>query len=86
MMNSQPSLLGQQPHQMGPGAHQFNGAQFPPAPDGLAGTRPSASWGPVSSSVPQSMPTHIHNHPYMPPEMAPGMVHFQNQNGPYQPR
>uniref|UniRef100_A0A5B6Z535 RRM domain-containing protein n=1 Tax=Davidia involucrata TaxID=16924 RepID=A0A5B6Z535_DAVIN len=79
ILNPQPSILGQQPLQMaGPGAHQYNGAQFAPAPQSSSG------WGPAAA-VPQSMPTQMHNHPYMPPatmppEMGPGMMQLHGQN------
>ncbi|KAA8540014.1 hypothetical protein F0562_026706 [Nyssa sinensis] len=94
MLNSQPSVLGQQPHQMvGPGAPQYNGAQFAAVSEGHAVPQSSAGWGPATTAVPQSMPMQMHNHPYMPPEMGPGMMQFYSQNGvphgvmpPYQPR
>ncbi|KAA8533639.1 hypothetical protein F0562_030927 [Nyssa sinensis] len=93
MLNPQPSILGQQLHQMeGPGAHQYNGAQFAPA------SQSSAGWGPVAAA-PQMMPTQMHIHPYMPPttmplEMSLGMKQLHSQNGtphtatmpPYQPQ
>ncbi|XP_059629091.1 polypyrimidine tract-binding protein homolog 2-like isoform X3 [Cornus florida] len=88
MSNSQPSILGQQPHQMiGPSAHQYHGAQFAPAPEVLAGPHASAGWGPLGPAVPQSMPMQLHNHHYMspatmPPGMVPGMMQLNSQNGP----
>ncbi|XP_059667195.1 polypyrimidine tract-binding protein homolog 2 isoform X2 [Cornus florida] len=78
MLNSQPSFLGQQPHQMvGLGAHQYNGAQFAQAPQGLVGPQSSAGWGPVAAAAPQSMPMQMHGHPYMPSAAIPP-EHSQN--------
>lgn len=87
-LNTQPSILGQQPPSMGgPAAHQYNGAQFAPAPpEGHA--VPQQGWGQGQGVPPgpQSMPMQMHNHPYMPPtnmpsDMGPGMMHMQGQNG-----
>ncbi|KAI8006867.1 hypothetical protein LOK49_LG07G00258 [Camellia lanceoleosa] len=87
MLNVQPSILGHQPLSMGgPGSHhQYNGPQFPQAPEGLAAPQPSAGWGTVPH---QSMPVQMmhSNHPYMrpptmTPDMAPGMMQLHSQNG-----
>lgn len=96
MLNTQPSLLGQQPPaypMAGPGPQQYGGPQFPPAPQGFGMPQQSAGWGPSAASAPQSTPLQMHNHPYMQPaNMAPGMMQFHNQNGlprgmpPYQPQ
>ncbi|GMP70501.1 hypothetical protein CsSME_00029324 [Camellia sinensis var. sinensis] len=47
MLNVQPSILGHQPLPMGGmgSHHQYNGPQFPQAPEGLAAPQPSAGWG-----------------------------------------
>ncbi|XP_057473116.1 polypyrimidine tract-binding protein homolog 2-like isoform X1 [Actinidia eriantha] len=88
MLNTQPSILGHQPHPMvDPGSHQYNGSQFSQAPQGHAAPQPSAGWGPGATAGPhQSTPVQMHGHPYMPPAtmgpgMAPGMMHLHNQNG-----
>ncbi|CAK9138441.1 unnamed protein product [Ilex paraguariensis] len=87
MLNSQPSILGQQPPSMaGPSSLQYNGAQYTPNPDGLALPHPSAGWGSPTTALSQSMPMQMHNHPYMPhasmrPEMGSGMMPLHMQNG-----
>ncbi|THG05491.1 hypothetical protein TEA_026026 [Camellia sinensis var. sinensis] len=87
MLNVQPSILGHQPLPMGGmgSHHQYNGPQFPQAPEGLAAPQPSAGWGTVPH---QSMPVQMmhSNHPYMrppttTPDMAPGMMQLHSQNG-----
>lgn len=79
VLNTQPSILGQQPYAGGPG---YNGAQYAPGPDPHA-QPPSAGWNP--GAVPQSMPMQMHNYPYGPPSgppaMGPGAVPSHPQNG-----
>ncbi|GAY45564.1 hypothetical protein CUMW_090340 [Citrus unshiu] len=87
MVNSQPSILGQQPVPMvGATANQYNGAQFaPPPPEQPMMHQPTAAgWGAVPPAS-QSMPM-MGNHPYMPPgsmPMGPGMMqmHMPGQSG-----
>lgn len=87
MLNSQPSILGQQPHAMaGPGVHQYNGAHFAPAHEGHAVPPPSVGWSSGVPAVPQTMLGQMHNHHYMPPasmgsELGHSMIHLHNQNG-----
>ncbi|KAK9181925.1 hypothetical protein WN944_025066 [Citrus x changshan-huyou] len=87
MVNSQPSILGQQPVPMvGATANQYNGAQFaPPPPEQPMMHQPTAAgWGAVPPAS-QSMPM-MGNHPYMTPgsmPMGPGMMqmHMPGQSG-----
>lgn len=90
MMNTQPSILGQQPPSAAP---QYNaGTQYMPGPEGYAGApQSSAGWIPGPPAGPQSMPMQqMHGHPYMPHQQQPqqGMqspgpvpTHFNGQNG-----
>lgn len=86
MLNTQPSILGQQPLQMvGPG---YSGPQYGPGSDGLSMPQASAGWAGPGAAVAHSMPMQMHNHPYMPPssmpsEMGPAgmMQQFHGQNG-----
>lgn len=86
-VNSQPSILGQQPVPMvGATANQYNGAQFaPPPPEQPMMHQPTAAgWGAVPPAS-QSMPM-MGNHPYMTPgsmPMGPGMMqmHMPGQSG-----
>ena len=82
MVNSQPSILGQQPVPvMTSNPPQYSGAQYAPnEPVGMP--QPSAGWGAAAPAVPQSMP----NHPYMPPGHGtmpshPGMMPMPSQSG-----
>ncbi|XP_050386703.1 polypyrimidine tract-binding protein homolog 2 isoform X1 [Argentina anserina] len=89
MVNSQPSILGQQPvHGMSPAAPQYSGAQFAPAGQAMM-PQPSAGWGPSIPAVPpQSMPMQMPNQSYMPsgpvpsqmgpPSMMPGGAQHAN--------
>lgn len=80
-MNSQPSILGQQPYSTGgPGSQVHTGPQYAPAQDRHAMT-PPAGWNPPAA--PQSMPMQMHNYPYggPPPQMGPGQVPPHVQNG-----
>lgn len=85
MLNSQPSILGQQPHAVaGPGMQQYSGAQFVPAHGGYA--PPSAGWSTGVTPAPHSMPGQMHNPHFMPPasmgyESGHSMMHPNNQNG-----
>ncbi|XP_057950429.1 polypyrimidine tract-binding protein homolog 2 isoform X2 [Malania oleifera] len=83
MLNSQPSILGQQPVPVaGPSTQQYNGTQFAPAPDGPVAHQPSAGWGSAVSGVPPSMPMQVHNQPYMPPgSMPPPGMSLQHPYG-----
>ncbi|KAL2556186.1 Polypyrimidine tract-binding protein-like protein 2 [Forsythia ovata] len=87
VLNSQPSLLGQQPYSVGgPGVHPYNGAQYTQSPDGHAVHQPSAGWNPAGTAVHPSMPMHMHNYPYippgsMPPGMGPGMMPPSHSQG-----
>ncbi|KAL3837741.1 hypothetical protein ACJIZ3_022332 [Penstemon smallii] len=95
VLNSQPSILGQQPYTMGgPGGHAYSGSQYAPAPDPRGPPSPSAGWNPAR---PQSMQMHNY-YPYGPPPgtptMGPASSPFNGQNGlpysshmpPYHPR
>lgn len=84
MLNSQPSILGQQPVPIvGTNAHQYNGTQFAPPPEQPVMHQPSPGWGAVPAAS-QAMPM-MGNHPYMPPgsmpQMGPGMMHMPGQGG-----
>ncbi|KAK6121835.1 hypothetical protein DH2020_044448 [Rehmannia glutinosa] len=75
VLNSQPSILGQQPYPVGgPGVHAYNGAQYAPAPDPHAIPPHSAGWNPAGPAIPQSMPMQMHNYPYGPPPDFPLFV------------
>ncbi|KAL0358890.1 UNVERIFIED_CONTAM: Polypyrimidine tract-binding protein2 [Sesamum angustifolium] len=85
-LNSQPSLLGQQPYPVGgPGVHAYGGgvAQYASPSDPHA--PPPAGWNPAGPAPPQSMPMQMHNYPYGPPAgapaMGPGPVPPHGQNG-----
>lgn len=84
MVNSQPSILGQQPVSvMGPTV-QYNGAPYTPTPEQQPGMpQTSAGWGPVAPPMPQSMPMQMHSNPYMPPGTMPpqGMMQSSIQSG-----
>ncbi|KAG2709706.1 hypothetical protein I3843_05G230100 [Carya illinoinensis] len=90
VVNSQPSILGQQPVSgMGPTV-QYNGATFTPTPEQPAMPQPSAGWGPGVPPMHQSMPMQMHSNPYMPPgtmlpQVAPGMMQSSIQSGMPQP-
>lgn len=86
MMNSQPSIMGQQPPQMGgPGVHPYGApAQCTPVP-GVAPPQHSAGWNSAPATATPSMPMQMHNHPYMPTasmpsQMGPGMMPMHGQN------
>ncbi|KAF5731233.1 putative polypyrimidine tract binding protein [Tripterygium wilfordii] len=91
MVNSQPSILGQQPVQMvGHVAQQYNGAQLAPTLEQSMMPQPSAGWGVSVPASEQTYPIHMNNPPYMPPgamppQMGPGMMHLPGQSGPQQP-
>ncbi|XP_038709800.1 polypyrimidine tract-binding protein homolog 2-like isoform X4 [Tripterygium wilfordii] len=91
MVNSQPSILGQQPVQMqGHVAQQYNGAQFGPTPEQLMMPQPSAGWGVSVPASQQTISMHMNNPPYMPPgamltQMGPGMMYPPSQSGPQYP-
>ncbi|KAH0691675.1 hypothetical protein KY289_019033 [Solanum tuberosum] len=81
-MNSQPSIMGQQPPQMGgPGVHPYGApSQYTPAPP-----QHSAGWNSAPVTATPSMPMQMHNHPYMPAasmpsQMGPGMMPMHGQN------
>ncbi|KAE8077847.1 hypothetical protein FH972_016369 [Carpinus fangiana] len=84
MVNSQPSILGQQPVSvMGPTV-QYNGAPYTPSPEQQPGMpQTSAGWGPGVPPMPQSMPMQMHSNPYMPPGTMPpqGMMQSPIQSG-----
>ncbi|XP_047969721.1 polypyrimidine tract-binding protein homolog 2 isoform X2 [Salvia hispanica] len=70
VLNSQPSVLGQQPYAGGPGGPAYNGTQYAPGPDPHA-----TGWNPA-------MPQQMHNYPYGgPPPMGQGAVPPHLQNG-----
>ncbi|KAL3521618.1 hypothetical protein ACH5RR_019767 [Cinchona calisaya] len=89
MMNSQPSIMGQQPMAMGgPAANHYNGTQYPPPPESTAVPLASAGWNSSVQAVPPPMPMQMHNQPVpyrqpagMPPEMGHGMMPLHSQNG-----
>ncbi|XP_019267071.1 PREDICTED: polypyrimidine tract-binding protein homolog 2 isoform X3 [Nicotiana attenuata] len=88
MLNSQPSVLGQQPHPVGgTGVHPYNGpTQYAPAPQGHAAPQHSAGWNSPVGAAPQQIPMQMHNHPYSmpasgPPQMGHGMPPMHGQNG-----
>ncbi|XP_057774254.1 polypyrimidine tract-binding protein homolog 2 isoform X2 [Salvia miltiorrhiza] len=77
VLNSQPSILGQQPYNVGgPGVPAYNGTQYAPGPDPHAVPPPhSTGWNPA-------MPQQMHNYPYGgPPSMGPGAVPSHLQIG-----
>lgn len=87
MVNSQPSILGQQPTSVMGSAVQYSGASFTPSQEqpGIP-QQTSAGWGPGVPPMPQSMPMQMHNNPYMPPgtmppQAAPGMMQSPMQSG-----
>ncbi|KAF8379679.1 hypothetical protein HHK36_029123 [Tetracentron sinense] len=86
MLNSQPSILGQQPVSMlGSAAPQYSATQFAPVANGIIGPRPMAGWGPTITAIPQPMPNQLPNHTYMPPgdmphQMVPGMMQLSSQS------
>ncbi|KAL8050790.1 hypothetical protein ABFX02_06G102900 [Erythranthe guttata] len=85
VVNTQPSILGQQPYQGGgPGGHAYSGPQYPVGPDPRAMPPHSAGWNPA---IPQTMSMQMHNYPYAPPPggnpaMGPGPLRSHPQNGP----
>ncbi|KAF8008468.1 hypothetical protein BT93_K2209 [Corymbia citriodora subsp. variegata] len=86
MMNSQPSILGQQPASaVGAAPQQYGGVTYAPAPaQSTMHHPPPAGWGPVPPA--QSMPMQGHNPPYMQPgtvpfQMGPGMMHGPSHPG-----
>jgi hypothetical protein len=86
MVNSQPSILGQQPAPAMGHTVQYNGGPFTPNPEQPVMPQPSAGWGPGVPPMPQSMPMQMHNNPYMPPgtmqpQVAPGMMQSPMQGG-----
>ncbi|KAI4307141.1 hypothetical protein L6164_030358 [Bauhinia variegata] len=88
VVNSQPSLLGQQPVTMmgAPPVQQYNGVQYAPTHEQHVVPQPAVGWGTSVPAAPQSMPPQMHSHPYMPPpgpmppQMAPGMMQFPSNN------
>ncbi|KAL0340989.1 UNVERIFIED_CONTAM: Polypyrimidine tract-binding protein2 [Sesamum radiatum] len=85
-LNSQPSLLGQQPYPVGgPGVHAYGGGGAQYAPPSDPHVPPPAGWNPAGPAPPQSMPMQMHNYPYGPPAgapaMGPGPVPPHGQNG-----
>ncbi|XP_023728648.1 polypyrimidine tract-binding protein homolog 2 isoform X1 [Lactuca sativa] len=89
MMNSQPSILGQQPPS-GPPQYGGGGAQYIPAPEGYAAApapQSSGGWAPGAPAGPQSMPMHMqqqqHQHPQQQQQQQmhnhPYMPHHQQQ-------
>ncbi|PIA34608.1 hypothetical protein AQUCO_03700118v1 [Aquilegia coerulea] len=73
MLNTQPSILGQQPILvMAHTAPLYNGPQFAPAANEMNGAQPIAQWGMATAAAPQ--PTHQYpTDTYMPP----GTVHYE---------
>ncbi|KAL3650543.1 hypothetical protein CASFOL_006946 [Castilleja foliolosa] len=85
VLNSQPSILGQQPYPGGgPVAQPSNGPQYVPAPDPRAIPPASGGWNPAVPP-PHSMPMQMHNYPYGPPptgaHTGPGPMRSHPQNG-----
>ncbi|OIT19151.1 polypyrimidine tract-binding protein -like 2, partial [Nicotiana attenuata] len=87
MLNSQPSIFGQQLPQIGgPGVHPYGApAHYAPAP-GVAPPQHSAGWNSAAATANQGMPMQMHNHPYMPPgsvpsQMGSGVMPMHGQNG-----
>lgn len=88
MMNPQPSIMGQQPPQIGgPGVHPYGApVQYTPAP-GVAPPQHSAGWNSAPATATPSMPMQMqmHSHPYMPAASMPsqvgsGMMPMHGQN------
>ncbi|XP_009788719.2 polypyrimidine tract-binding protein homolog 2 isoform X4 [Nicotiana tabacum] len=75
MLNSQPSIFGQQPPQIGgPGVHPYSApAHYAPAP-GVAPPQHSAGWNSAAATANPGMPMQMHNHPYMPPGSVPSQM------------
>lgn len=88
IVNSQPSILGQQPvPMMTSNPPQYSGAPFAPT-EQVGMPQPSAGWGTAGAAVPQSMPMPMPNHQYMPPghgtmpsHPGPGVMHMPSQSG-----
>lgn len=89
MMNSQPSVMGQQPPPVGgPVVHPYNGpTQYAPATQGFGAPQHSAAgWNSPVGSAPPQMPMQKHNHHYSmpasgPPQMGHEMMPMHGQNG-----
>lgn len=90
MMNSQPSILGQQPASaVGAAPQQYGGLQYAQAAaQPTMHHPPPAGWGSVPAA--QSMPMQGHNPQYMQPgtvpfqmgsQMGPGMMHGPSHPG-----
>ncbi|KAK2983660.1 hypothetical protein RJ640_023194 [Escallonia rubra] len=76
MLNPQPSILGHQPNPMaGANAQMYGRPQFAPAHEVHAAPQPSAGWSSGVPGAPQSMPSQMHNHPYMPPTTESHRLH-----------
>ncbi|XP_057451040.1 polypyrimidine tract-binding protein homolog 2 isoform X3 [Lotus japonicus] len=74
VVNTQPSILGQQPGPLVGPAQQYNGSQYTPISSQSLTPQSQAGWGAPA----QSMPMQMHNNMYvppgtMPPQMAPAM-------------
>ncbi|KAL6581455.1 hypothetical protein OROMI_007378 [Orobanche minor] len=87
VLNSQPSILGQQPYAVGgSGGQTFNGPQY--APDPHAIPPHSAGWNPPAPATHQSMPMQMHNYSYGPHPpgnpMGPGPGQIPSHPGPGQ--
>ncbi|KAM3247759.1 polypyrimidine tract-binding protein 2 isoform X1 [Capsicum annuum] len=86
MLNSQPSVLGQQPPLIGgPGVHPYGApSQYTPAA-GVAPPQHPAVWNTAPATATPSMPMQMHSHPYMPPasvpsQMGSGVMPMHGQN------
>ncbi|KAF9601033.1 hypothetical protein IFM89_015018 [Coptis chinensis] len=78
MLNTQPSVLGQQPgFIVGPHAPLYAGPQFAPAANVVNTALPTAQWGLPSAPVYQPM-VHQFSNTYMPP----GTLHYEMGPGP----
>uniref|UniRef100_A0A2P2LWF6 Polypyrimidine tract binding protein n=3 Tax=Rhizophora mucronata TaxID=61149 RepID=A0A2P2LWF6_RHIMU len=84
MVNTQPSILGQQPIQTPGPTHPYSGP-FVPTTEHSVMPHPSG-WATGVPPVPHSMPMQVNSHPYsqpgaMPPQMGPGMMQMAPQGG-----
>ncbi|CAN4087623.1 unnamed protein product [Withania somnifera] len=85
MFNSQPPILGQQPHQIvGPGVNPYGAPTQYTSASGVAPPQHSAGWNSAPATATPSMP--MNSQPYMPPASVPspmgsGMMPMHGQNG-----
>lgn len=91
LLNTQPSILGQQPGQEQPSfpmpghtAPVYGGPQYAPASNEVSGAQPVAGWGMSNPGVPQPMGHQYPNNTYMPPGIMPYNMHSTMMQAPGQ--